>query len=237
MQPKLLLFSSVSIMVISLLLVSYPQSTKSDKLIIIPESRIYSLGEIASMLSKSGIEHIVDKRFNSELIFVSAGQYKCRVLQRAIALATGLKWRRVAQIMFLTLHRDTPPTQIHEEIATALVKRMISRISLKDTPFNWDDFKPRVPTRSYRRTNFNSLPLDQQLWLATRARMLHGTFPKEEAKPMELADLKRAVVEFEIRMIFSVGHYIRVGTDNAGVPIWMTRYGNSAGASILRYPF
>lgn len=204
----------------------------------VAESRVYSLKELAELMTAGPAEYYVDRACQESLLFVSQGSYPRPVFERAIEEGTGLKWREVGKTKFLGFHLDTSPDEETKNFAASLIGRMVKEFAFTDTPFTLEDFKPNQPDTYTRIVPFSTLPLDQQLWLAGRAGLaLEGEEASRAShRLLTPQELKAAQVEFRAGIALIIGQYLKL-RDQAGQEIYRRLYSNRYNLKPLRLPF
>lgn len=230
--------------IVSLLLISANRMVTialgggEDETIYIPQSRLYTLMELARLMTYKAREYYVDKRYQQRLMFVSAGRYNRAVFERAIEEGSGLRWREVAGIKFLSVHRDTLPDEEIKNFSQSILRKVEKRFPWRETPFTAKDFRPEQPDLDYRVVAFSSLPLNQQLWLAGRAIFVgEGIGAPLQQRPLTPEELNRSKVTFRLCVVLTVAQYIRVGKAKSGAVIYHRVRSISHAVPALRFPF
>lgn len=184
------------------------QGAQGADMVSVPESRIYTLEELARLLSIRGGEHRVSAEFQVEKVYVSKGSYGVAEIERALEAATGLAWRRVRDLTFLGVYLHPRPSAEDVAFSQRLVDALGGPLSpITKTPFTAAQVTLAGPER--RPLPFASLSRAQQLWLAANVKAAATGFGDRPLTPAELESSTAALSQV---IVLTVGMFSRFGT-------------------------
>jgi hypothetical protein len=215
------------VMLTMVLATGEPGGPSENTAVNVTASRFYTLKELCGILTRNADERVVDRAYEGEFLFVSAGTFSVVALQDAVAKATGLSWRRVGPLELLA----PQPAPDSAESASPGLRRLLLSMKAqlptsRDVPFPLDVFR-RTPAGPARAA-FPELTAEQQWWLAARARLIGSSASsvvmsgEAAGRPLTPEELTHSSVTFFSGVTLCLEQLLSVGEVD-GRELWFGR--------------